>query len=63
MIFLSGENFQRGIKAIAKYDYAYDILIYHHQLKPALEFVSKISGTKNGNRSLCKTGYKNKKHC
>jgi L-fuconolactonase len=40
--FLSGENFQRGIKAIAKYNYTYDILIYHHQLKPALEFVSKF---------------------
>ena len=40
--FLLRENFQRGVKAIAKYNYAYDILIYHHQLKPALEFVSKF---------------------
>lgn len=42
--FLLGENFQRGIKALEPYNYTYDILIYHHQLKPALEFVSKFPG-------------------
>jgi L-fuconolactonase len=40
--FLLGENFQRGIRALAKYDFTYDILIYHHQLKPAVRFVSKF---------------------
>jgi L-fuconolactonase len=44
--FLLRENFQRGISALAKYDYTYDILIYHHQLKPALEFVSKFPDQK-----------------
>jgi len=40
--FLLRENFQRGIAALSSYNYTYDILIYHHQLKPALEFVSKF---------------------
>jgi L-fuconolactonase len=40
--FLLRENFQRGIRALQPYNYTYDILIYHHQLKPALEFVSKF---------------------
>jgi len=38
--FLSGKNFQRGIAALQPYNYTYDVLIYHHQLKPALEFIS-----------------------
>jgi len=44
--FLLGENFQKGIKALAKYHYTYDILIYHYQVKPALEFVSKFPDQK-----------------
>jgi len=44
--FLSREDFQRGIAALAPYNCTYDILIYHHQLKPALEFVSKFSKQK-----------------
>lgn len=40
--FLLREDFQRGIRALSKYDCTYDILIYHHQLKPALEFVSRF---------------------
>jgi L-fuconolactonase len=40
--FLLRPNFQRGIRALQPYDYTYDILIYHHQLKPALEFVSRF---------------------
>jgi L-fuconolactonase len=40
--FLLRPNFQRGIKALQPFDYTYDLLIYHHQLKPALEFVSKF---------------------
>lgn len=44
--FLSRENFQTGIAALQSYNYTYDILIYHHQLKPALEFVSKFPDQK-----------------
>lgn len=40
--FLLREDFQNGIRALAPFNYAYDILIYHYQLKPALAFVSKF---------------------
>lgn len=40
--FLLRENFHNGIRTLAPYDCTYDILIYHHQLRPALEFVSKF---------------------
>lgn len=42
--FMLNENFQRGIRALAAYNYSYDLLIYHHQLKQALTFVSKFPG-------------------
>lgn len=44
--FLLGKDFQRGVRALKPYGYTYDILIYHYQLKPALEFVSKLPGQK-----------------
>jgi L-fuconolactonase len=44
--FLLRENFQRGIAALQSYGYTYDVLIYHHQLKPALEFISKFPDQK-----------------
>jgi len=40
--FLLREDFQNGIKVLGEFNYTYDILIYHYQLKPALEFVSKF---------------------
>lgn len=40
--FLLRDDFQNGIAALARFGYTYDILIYHHQLRPALEFVSKF---------------------
>jgi L-fuconolactonase len=40
--FLFRKNFQHGILALQHYGYTYDILIYHHQLKPALEFISRF---------------------
>ena len=40
--FLSGENIQRGIAALGPRGYAYDILIYHHQLKSAIDLVNKV---------------------
>ena len=40
--FLLRKNFQRGIQALQPYGYTYDVLIYHHQLRPALEFVSRF---------------------
>jgi L-fuconolactonase len=44
--FLLGKNFQRGIAALQSYNYTYDVLIYHRQLKPALEFISRFPGQK-----------------
>lgn len=38
--FLGGENFRRGVQALQQYNYVYDVLIYHHQLKAAVDFVS-----------------------
>lgn len=44
--FLNRKNFHRGIKALSAFNYTYDLLVYHHQLRPALEFVSKFPGQK-----------------
>ncbi len=44
--FLQENEFLRGIAALAEYNYTYDILIYHHQLKAALAFVGKFPGQK-----------------
>ncbi|MGC4037180.1 MAG: amidohydrolase family protein [Chitinophagaceae bacterium] len=38
--FLTRKNFQRGVRCLQQLNYTYDILIYHYQLKPALEFAS-----------------------
>lgn len=37
--FLSRENFRRGVRALQACGYTYDILIFHYQLRPALDFV------------------------
>lgn len=44
--FLLREDFQRGVRALQSFNYTYDVLIYHHQLKPAIEFVSKFPDMK-----------------
>ncbi|TAL45318.1 MAG: amidohydrolase [Chitinophagaceae bacterium] len=59
--FLTKESFQRGIKALQPYNYTYDILIYHHQLKPALEFVSKSPDQKFVVDHCAKPDIRNKK--
>ena len=40
--FLLQENFIRGIKALAKYNYTSDVLVYHHQLNDALKFMQQF---------------------
>jgi len=40
--FLSGEKIQRGISALGPRGYTYDILIYHHQVKAAIDLVTKV---------------------
>lgn len=37
--FLSGPDFRRGIRELTRFGYTYDILVYHHQLGAALDFV------------------------
>ena len=40
--FLLQENFNRGIKALAKNNYTYDVLVYHHQLNEVLKLIQKF---------------------
>ena len=40
--FLLREPFLRGIQALQPYQCTYDILVYHHQLKPVPEFISRF---------------------
>ena len=40
--FLLSDQFLKGIAALQSYSYTYDVLVYHHQLKDAVEFVSKF---------------------
>jgi L-fuconolactonase len=37
--FLAREKFRRGVAALQAYNYTYDILIFHNQLQPAIDFV------------------------
>ena len=37
--FLARPAFRRGVAALKAYNYRYDILIFHHQLQPAIDFV------------------------
>ncbi len=40
--FMLESEFLRGIKALQPFGYTYDILIYHHQLRAALELVAQV---------------------
>lgn len=44
--FLYNESFRRGLRTLQPYNYTYDVLIYHHQLKPAVDFVSAFPDQK-----------------
>jgi L-fuconolactonase len=44
--FLGRENFRRGVSALKPYNYTYDILIYHHQLQPAIDFAAAFPDMK-----------------
>lgn len=44
--FLLRPNFLRGISALEKYNYVYDILIFPHQLGATLEFVKQFPNQK-----------------
>ncbi len=40
--FMLQESFINGLKALAKNNYTYDLLIYHHQIKESLALVKKL---------------------
>jgi L-fuconolactonase len=40
--FLLQDDFLRGIKVLAKYNFTYDVLVYHHQLNDVLKFVQQF---------------------
>jgi L-fuconolactonase len=40
--FMSQKKFEFGISQLEKHNFTYDILIYHHQLQEAIEFVQKF---------------------
>ncbi|RYY31682.1 MAG: amidohydrolase [Chitinophagaceae bacterium] len=42
--FLDDANFRRGVDALLPFNYSYDILIYHHQLPGAINFVDAFPG-------------------
>jgi len=58
--FLLKPDFQRGVAALKSYNYTYDILIYHYQLRDALEFVSRLPDQKLVIDHCAKPDIKNK---
>ena len=44
--FILRDDFLRGISALSKYGYTYDILVFPHQLKPALKMVKMFPDQK-----------------
>ena len=40
--FLLRKDFQSGVRQLERFGYSYDILIYHHQLPAAIEFVQEF---------------------
>ena len=59
--FLLREDFQRGVKALNKYSYTYDILIYPSQLQSTLSFVEKFPDQKLVIDHCAKPDIKNRK--
>ena len=41
--FLEGGSFIDGVKKLVRFNFAYDLLIYHHQLEEAISFVGKLN--------------------
>lgn len=44
--FLLQREFINGVRQLARYDFSYDLLIYHHQLEEALAFVRQVPETR-----------------
>ena len=44
--FLLRRNFQQGVQRLKKFNYTYDILVYHYQLDAVVDFVSNLPDQK-----------------
>ena len=44
--FLLDPKFIAGVKKLSRYDFTYDLLIYHHQMEEALAFVHQVKDVK-----------------
>ncbi|MBT1695828.1 amidohydrolase family protein [Fulvivirgaceae bacterium PWU4] len=44
--FLADRKFIEGVNKLARYNFTYDLLIYHHQLEEALAFVRQVPDVK-----------------
>jgi L-fuconolactonase len=44
--FLSDRKFVEGVKKLERYNFTYDLLIYHHQLTEALAFIQHVPNVK-----------------
>jgi L-fuconolactonase len=44
--FLESQDFIRGVQKLDRYNFTYDLLIYHHQLEEALKFMEQVPETK-----------------
>jgi L-fuconolactonase len=42
--FLSDTHFVNGVRTLAEYNFTYDLLVYHHQLEEAVQFVKQLGG-------------------
>jgi L-fuconolactonase len=60
-VFLYSENFRRGVRALQVYQYTYDVLIYHYQLKAVIDFVSSFPDQKFVLDHCAKPDVRNKK--
>jgi L-fuconolactonase len=58
--FLSRKQFLSGIRQLKKYNFTYDILIYHHQLPEVVKFVKQFPNQKFVVDHLAKPDIKNK---
>src|SRR5690606_23500850 len=44
--FLLQPHFINGVRALGRYGFTYDLLVYHHQLEDALAFLRQVPETK-----------------
>lgn len=58
--FLLDERFIQGVKKLQKFNFTYDLLIFHHQLEEALNFIANVPDVKIVIDHLAKPSIKTK---